>query len=381
MAAVIEGEKQAFLTGNEVVAWAALAAGAGAMYGYPITPQNEIMHNWSRLAPRYGRAFLQTEDELSAGHATIGAVLGGVKAFTATAGPGNVLMQEPFAMAEMMGLPVVVIIMQRGGPSTATVIYSQQEVNLSCFGGNGEGFRLVYSVAGLQDLFDYTLKAFGQAWRYRLPTFVLGDGYQAKMRGAVTLFDPAQRGIDTGEAKPLLATAGVPGKDRPAVHLRNTYNLEEELLAVIKEQASRFNAISKEVAEHEEEASEKAEVLIVAHGIVARAAQVAARRWRQRGAAVGYFRPITLRPFPQQALRRAADRSAMVLVAESAHGQLERLVRDAIYGCQTPLWVYLRPGMGVTPEELEAEVHKLLGDQDRAARVGGSSFATRTTNA
>ncbi|MGB9905165.1 MAG: ferredoxin oxidoreductase, partial [Desulfotomaculales bacterium] len=123
------------MTGNEVVAWAALAAGAEIMFGYPITPQNEIMHYWTRLAPKYGRDFLQTEDELSAGFTTIGGVLAGRKAFTATAGPGNTLMQEPFSMAEAMRLPVVAVIAQRGGPSTGTVIYSQQEVTMTTLGG------------------------------------------------------------------------------------------------------------------------------------------------------------------------------------------------------------------------------------------------------
>jgi len=371
MQPVIEGTRRAFLTGNEVVAWAALAAGAEVMYGYPITPQNEIMHHWSRLAARYGRKFLQTEDELSAGYATLGAVLGGVKAFTATAGPGHVLMQEPLAMAEMMALPIVVVITQRGGPSTATVIYSQQEVNMACFGGNGEGFRLVYSVDGLQELFNYTLKAFGMAWRYRLPVFVLGDGYQAKMRGAVTLYDPATAGVETGEAKPLLGGPGVPGKERPPAHLRNTYNLEEELLAVLQEKAAFFDALSERVAEHEQEAAPGAKVLLVAHGIVASAARAAGRRWRQRGEAVGFFRPITLRPFPARALVRAAEGAAAVLVAESAYGQLERLVRTALYGSQVPIYPYQRPGMGITPEELEEEVGKLLAGRDLARAAEG----------
>jgi 2-oxoglutarate ferredoxin oxidoreductase subunit alpha len=127
MARIVEGERQAFMTGNEVVAWGALAAGAEIMYGYPITPQNEIMHYWTRLSPEFGTKFLQTEDELSAGFTTLGGVLGGKKAFSATAGPGNVLMQEPISMAEMMRIPAVWVIQQRGGPSTATVIYSHQE--------------------------------------------------------------------------------------------------------------------------------------------------------------------------------------------------------------------------------------------------------------
>ena len=95
-----------------------------AYFGYPITPQNEVMHYWTRLAPKRGKKFLQTEAEISAGFTTLGGVMSGRKAFTATAGPGNVLMQESATMAEMMRLPVVYIIQQRGGPSTATVIYS-----------------------------------------------------------------------------------------------------------------------------------------------------------------------------------------------------------------------------------------------------------------
>ena len=110
---VIQGTQRQFMTGNEVVAWAALAAGAQAMFGYPITPQNEIMHYWTRLAPEHGLRFLQTEDELSAGFATIGAALAGSLVFCATAGPGNVLMQEPISMAEMMRVPAVWVIQRR----------------------------------------------------------------------------------------------------------------------------------------------------------------------------------------------------------------------------------------------------------------------------
>ena len=170
----IEKDTHAFVTGNEVVAWAALAADAQIMYGYPITPQNEIMHYWTRLAPKYDRKFLQTEDELSAGFTTCGGVLTGTRSFTATAGPGTILMQEPITMAEMMRIPIVVVVQQRGGPSTATVIYSQQEARMCCYGGNGEGFRVVYSSSSHQDLYDFTIKAFNTAWNYLFPTIVLG---------------------------------------------------------------------------------------------------------------------------------------------------------------------------------------------------------------
>jgi 2-oxoglutarate ferredoxin oxidoreductase subunit alpha len=117
-------------------------------------------------------------------------------------------------MAEMMRIPAVWVIQQRGGPSTATVIYSQQETRLTCFGGNGEGLRVVYSTASHQELFDYTIKALNTAWQYRFPTFVLGDGYQAKMREPVTLYNPEDRGIKIVPGEPLVLKPGIPGQDK-----------------------------------------------------------------------------------------------------------------------------------------------------------------------
>lgn len=357
----IQGEKRVFMTGNEVVAWAALAADADIMFGYPITPQNEIMHYWTRLAPKYGRDFLQTEDELSAGFTTIGGVLAGRKAFTATAGPGNTLMQEPFSMAEAMRLPVVAVITQRGGPSTGTVIYSQQEVTMTTLGGNGEGLRIVYSTATHQELFDYTIKAFNAAWKYRFPTFVLGDGYQSKMRESVTLYDPEERGIKIAAPEPYFGRPGTPGADRPPSQLRNTYNMEEELFEVLTGYIRDYNKIAPEIAECQAEHTEGADLVVAAHGVVARAAYQAVRELRDNGYKVGYFRPVTLRPLPVKELREIASRTDKFLVVESAHGQLARLLKEAAYGCRAEMLPYFRPGMGVTPEEVVDEVKKILG--------------------
>ncbi|GAF25796.1 2-oxoglutarate:ferredoxin oxidoreductase, alpha subunit [Moorella thermoacetica Y72] len=356
----IEGEQRAFMTGNEVVAWAALAAGADIMYGYPITPQNEIMHYWTRMAPRYDRGFLQTEDEISAGFTTVGGVLAGKRAFTATAGPGNVLMQEAMSMAEMMRLPTVVVVTQRGGPSTATVIYSQQELNLTCFGGNGEGLRIVYSTSSHQDLFNYTIKAFNTAWKYRFPTFVLGDGYQSKMREPVTIYDPATRGIVMEECRPMIGLPGIAGIDREPAHLRNTYNLEDELYDRLSASIKDYQAMLPEVVEWEAYVVDDAEFLVIAHGVVSRAARAAVDSLREAGIKAGYFRPITLRPFPEEALQPLAARAQRILVVESAHGQLERQVRASLYGLETPVSGYLRPGMGITPEEIIGAVQQTI---------------------
>jgi 2-oxoglutarate/2-oxoacid ferredoxin oxidoreductase subunit alpha len=358
MRKVVDQEQSAFMTGNEVVARAALAAGANFMFGYPITPQNEIMHYWRRLAPQFERGFLQTEDELSAGFACLGAVLMGKVAFSATAGPGTILFQEPLSMAEMMRLPVVVVVQQRGGPSTATVIYSQQEVTLTCFGGNGEGLRLVYSTASHQELYDYTIKAFHQAWKYRFPTFVLGDGYQAKMREDFIIYDPETRGLGVIEAEPILGGRDPKGEGPPLVHLRNAFSVEEELAEVLASQMKDFAAAAPHLVESEFIGEPGADILVVGHGIVGRAAREAVEELRADGKKVNFFRPITLRPFPEEALQEAlAASSQSMMVVESAEGQLGRMARIAS-GCEMleRFDTFYRPGVGITSEEIREAV-------------------------
>ena len=363
----VEGERKAFMTGNEAVCWAALAAGAEIMYGYPITPQNEIMHYWTRNVPAFGKRFLQTEDELSAGFTTVGGVLAGRRAFTATAGPGNVLMQEPMSMAEAMRIPTVVVVQQRGGPSTATVVYSQQEVTLTCFGGNGEGLRIVYSTSSHQDLYDYTIKAFNAAWKYRFPTFVLGDGYQAKMRESLMIYDPEARGISMAPTEPLLGKPGRIGEGRSAVHLRNAYSIEEELEEALARDTSDYERITPEIIECDAYNTEQADLVVISHGIVFRSVAMAVRELAGQGKRVGYFRPVTLRPFPREQLQEAVAGAKQLLVAESAYGQLLKLVKENLYGgnCNLPIKTILRPGVGIIPEEMAEACIALLDGKER----------------
>ncbi len=356
----IEGEKKAYMMGNEVVVWAALASGAKAMFGYPITPQNQIMHYWARLAPKFGRLFMQTEDEISAGFTTLGAVMGGNKAFTATSGPGHVIMQDAFSMAEMMRLPVVAVLVQRGGPSTATVIYSQQEVFLTVHGGNGEGIRIVYSTSSHQDLFDYTIKAFNIAWKYRFPTFVLSDGYQGQLRESVRLYDPEEKGIELVPAEPYVGKEGSYKEGRIPGHWRNTFSIEEELEEALTEIIGAYESIKDEVVEWEQALVEDAELVIIAHGIVARGCKEAVETLRAKGYKVGYFRPITLAPFPDKQMKDATANAEKLLIVESAYGQLKDLVRMHLYGeCKEILGLF-RPGVGITPNRVIREVEKIL---------------------
>ena len=357
-----------FMMGNEIVTRAALAAGAEVMFGYPITPTTEILESWIALSAVNHKKYLQTEDEMSAGFALIGACLAGKKAFTATAGPGNILMQDAFAMAEALRIPTVAIIQQRGGQSTSTVIYSQEEVTLTTKGGNGEGFRIVYSTAGLQDLYDYTIKAFDVAWRYRFPSFVLGDGYQGKMKGEVELRKPGK----LTDAQPILLS-----KNRSAdyyfpyynkftktclpnasfegsVNFRNCLNMEEETRDIIESYAYDFEKYASEIEEFEIYRADDAEALIISHGIVSAASKVAIDRLRDKGFKIGLFRPITLSPFPKKDLNLLLKRVKSAAVIESALGQLYSLVKNDIDDeSHCPIKKYYYPGIGITPEEIE----------------------------
>jgi 2-oxoglutarate ferredoxin oxidoreductase subunit alpha len=360
---LITEDTKLFMTGNEVIAYAAVAAGAEFMYGYPITPQNEIMHTWCKLQPKTGAGFLQTEDEISAGFSTLGGILAGKKAFTATAGPGNVIMQEAMSMAEMMRIPFVCAVMQRGGPSTATVIYAQQETTLTCFGGNGEGFRIVYSTAGHQELYDYTIKAFNTAWKYKFPTFLLADGYQGKMREPMVAYDPASRGIEMIPAEATLRAPGVIGVDREAAHLRNTYNLEEELMETLDSYKAEFDKITPEIAEYKEYYADDADVLIIAHGIVARSAMTAIDALRSKGIKAGLYRPVTIRPLAVDPLRNAVARAKHVLFTESADGQLARMILEKIYGLTTPYSTLFKMGVGVTGDDIINKVEEIVKEE------------------
>lgn len=344
--------KEKFLTGNEAVFEAALYAGAKIMCGYPITPATEILENWAKNSskPNAKTILVQSEDETSAGFNVIGAILSGTKAFTATAGIGNVLLQDPLSMAEAMRFPFVAIIMQRGGPSTGTVIYSQQEVNLSCYGGNGESLRIVYSTSGPQELYDYTIKAFNTAWTYWFPVIVLGDGYQSKMKAKVKLNRP-----HVVKAKPILT----PGK---ITNIRNCYNFENELAKELKKNIEDWNKISRKITEFEEYQCSDAEIIIFAHGIVGASAKKAVDILRKKyNKKVGLFRPITLRPFPKDSASRLAAKASRVLITESSEGQFSRIVKDNLYGL-TKISYLFKPVVEINSEEIIEKISSFHND-------------------
>lgn len=338
------------LTGNDVVVRAALNAGALGYAGYPITPTTEIMTAWNSASIKdKNLRFLQTEDEMSAGFVTIGMIMGGLKAFTATGGPGNVLMQDPLNMVENMRIPFVAVIGQRGGPSTGSVIYSQQEVILTGWGGNSEGYRVVYSPMNIQELYDYTIKAFNTAWTYRFPTLVLTDGYVVKTRQEVNIYKPKK----IVKSYPLLLKSEKrnPKKESNYVNLSNTFVTEEEAFEANKVLMDDLMKMKPKVVESELYKKGSINTLVIAHGLVAGAVKEAINTDGKK-MKFGMLRPITLNPFPDIALKKALKGIKKIIIVESAHNQLLKLVKEALYGLNIPIKHYGRPGLGVTPEEI-----------------------------
>lgn len=342
--------KKELLTGNEVVLRAAMAAGADFFAGYPITPTTEILSGWAKLAGKDQElGFLQTEDETSAGMAALGAILAGKKAWSATAGMGHVLMQDPMALAESLRLPIVLYVGQRGGPSTGTVIYSQQELTLAKSGGNGEGLRFVYAPSNIQELYLLTQKAFDSAWKYRFPTIILGDGYLSK---TLTEVDLGQT-IVTEKAKPIFLNG-------PVKNLRNCYSREDELVGHLDFLFRDFARASEEIVESEIFKVSDAKYVIFAWGTVGYAAKVAVAKLRKEGIRVGLFRPITMRPFDSIGAIEAAKNAKHVIIAESSAGQFGRMVRETL--CQSTKACFHRlykPAQGITTEDIEEMVRRI----------------------
>ncbi len=336
------------ITGNKAAVLGAIAGGAEIMFGYPITPATEILQGWiDQSLEDSSLSYLQTEDETSAGFAVNGALLAGVKAFTASAGPGHILLQDPISMAEAERLPFVGIMMQRGGPSTGTVNFSQQEVNLAAFGGNGDGLRIVYSASSVSDMYKYSAKAFSTAWKYFFPTFVLGDGYLGKTETEIEIARPL---------RPVPATKILKEDANKPTYLRNCYSDEESFGKVLDKNIADWNKFKKQISESESYKLAGSSELIVAHGIVAEACKDAVDQIGKRKR-VGLWRPITLNPIDTLGLRQAARNKKRIHIFESSLNQFARIIKYELSGIKLEIIEHGKPARGFTPEEIVEAIH------------------------
>lgn len=340
------------LTGNEAAVLGAIDAGAKIMFGYPITPATEILQGWIEQSSKSKKlSYLQTEDEIAAGFGVIGSVLAGVKSFTASAGPGHILLQDPISMAENMRLPFVGIMMQRGGPSTGTVNFSQQEVNLAAFGGNGDGLRVVYSASSVAEMYEFVIKSFNTAWKYRFPTFLLGDGYLGKMKSVVTLIN---------DEDSLENASQILKEEKASTNLRNCYSSEESFGLFLKGNIDDWEKNKVKICESQKYKTNDCKILIIAHGLVAAACKEAVSVLRNEGKPVGLFRPITLNPFDINSLKKIADPVKKIIIIESSLNQLSRIVKYEFFGTKKKILEICKPAQGFSPDEIVQKIKEVL---------------------
>lgn len=332
------------LQGNHACALAAIAAGCRFYAGYPITPSSEIAEKMAAELPRVGGVFVQMEDEIASMGAILGASMGGAKAMTATSGPGFSLKQENLGYGAMVEVPCVIVDVMRGGPSTGMPTRpSQADIMQARWGTHGDHPIVVVAPASVAEIYDETIRAFNLSELLRTPVVVLYDEVVGHLVETVAVPDPerierAERRWATGPREAYRPYAdpgdGVPAMARPGdgyrchttglTHGENGLPTQspDEAAAMLERLLGKIERHRDAVDRFEAVEADDAEILVVAIGISARAARRAVADARRLGIRAGLFRPITLWPFPEHALRALAGRAAAILVPEMNAGQL-----------------------------------------------------------
>jgi pyruvate/2-oxoacid:ferredoxin oxidoreductase alpha subunit len=312
--------------GNVAVIKGALLAGCQAYYGYPITPASEIAEAAAELLPQAGGTFLQAESEVAAINMVYGAAAAGIRVMTASSGPGVSLMQEGLSYLAGAELPCVIVDVCRAGPGLGNIAPEQSDYfALVKGGGHGNYRNFVLAPASVQEMCDLTLLAFDLADRYRNPAVVLTDGYIGQMMEPLELRGPVRQPPE----KPW-AVRGTPETRK---NLITSIYLEPDILERhVRQLEQKYRKAAQAEPRFELYRAEDSEVLLVGYGITSRVLRSVVDLARVQGLRAGLFRPITLWPFPSDALLKAAHRSQMVLVVEMSTGQLVEDVRLALDG-------------------------------------------------
>lgn len=323
------------MKGNEAIAHAAIRCGADGYFGYPITPQSEVLETLAKLKPweTTGMVVLQAESEVASINMIYGGAGAGKRVFTSSSSPGIALMQEGIAYMAGAEIPGVFVNVQRGGPGLGTIQPSQSDYyQATRGGGNGDYNVIVLAPNSVQEMADFMDLAFTLAFRYRNPAMILSDGVIGQMMERVVL--PPQKPRRTEEqikAECPWATIGrTPGREpniltslelKPEVMEQRNLHLQHKY-AEIKEHEVRYETLQLD----------DADIMIVAFGSAARIAEKAIELARAEGIKAGLFRPITLWPFPDKQIAQAAAGKRGVLVAEINAGQMIDDVRLAVNG-------------------------------------------------
>jgi 2-oxoglutarate ferredoxin oxidoreductase subunit alpha len=342
------------MKGNEAIAHAAIRCGADAFFGYPITPQTEIIEALSLLKPweTTGMVVLQAESEVASINMVYGGAGAGKRVFTTSSSPGVALMQEGISYMAGAEIPGVIVNVQRGGPGLGTIQPSQSDYfQATRGGGNGDYNVIVLAPNSVQEMADFVDLAFTLAFKYRNPAMILSDGVIGQMMEKVVLppLKPRRTEEEIKKECPW-ATIGRTMDRKPNILTSLELKPEEMEKRNIALQ-EKYKKIRETEVRYETQQCEDADYLIVSFGSAARIAEKSMEIAREEGLKVGLFRPITLWPFPSKALAEMAKGKKGILVAEINAGQMVQDVRLAVNGA-VPVEYFGRLG-GIVPDPTE----------------------------
>lgn len=349
------------MKGNEAIAHAAIRCGCDGYFGYPITPQSEILETLAVEKPweTTGMVVLQAESEVASINMIYGGGAAGKRVMTSSSSPGVALMQEGIAYMAGAEIPGLIVNVQRGGPGLGTIQPSQGDYfQATRGGGNGDYYVIVLAPSSVQEMADFVDLSFELAFKYRIPAMILSDGVVGQVMEKVVLppFKPRRTDEEVIKQCPWATTGRTADRPinvitslelRPEAMERHNLHLQE-----------KYSVIRANEVRYEELLTDDAEYLIVAFGSAARIAQKAISDLRQKGVKVGLLRPITLWPFPTERIKELAEKMKGILTFEINAGQMVEDVRLAVNG-RTPVTHYGKMGGIVpTPDELIAALKK-----------------------
>ncbi len=332
--------KKILMKGNEAAAEAAVIAGCRYYFGYPITPQNEIPEYMSKRLPEVGGTFIQAESETAAINMVFGAAAAGSRCMTSSSSPGISLKQEGISYLAAAQLPCVVIDVTRGGPGLGNIAGSQGDYfQATRGGGHGDYRNIVLAPHNCQELADLTLMAFDLADEYRMVVMILADGFLGQMSEPVILPEPTNKSYTKNWAVGY-------GKSNKVASL--ILSPEDGLTKHNYKLKDIYDKVEEDVRLYEEYMLEDADYLLCAYGSSARICKKAVTALREKGIKAGYFRPITLWPFPYKELKAASKGKKKILTVEMSLGQMIEDVKLSVEG-SIPVDFYGIPG-GMIPD-------------------------------
>ena len=309
------------LKGNEAIAEASIRAGADAYFGYPITPQSEVMEYlmWEKPEERTGMVVLQAESELAAINMVFGAAGAGRKVITSSSSPGISLFQEGISYIASAELPCLIANIVRGGPGLGTIQPSQADYfQATKGGGHGDYHLLVLAPASVQEMADFVPLGFDLAFKYRNPVMILTDGLIGQMMEKVELFEQIPRATEFDQD--WVSTGKTPDRERNVITSLDLQAVDMEKRNLRLQ--AKYKKMREEEVRYEEISCGDAEYLLVAYGSSARICQKTVQLARDKGMKVGLFRPITLYPYPTKYLQEISGKVKGILSVEMNAGQM-----------------------------------------------------------